>query len=60
MANGFWPAHPHFGDVLVLTNSWGKTWGINGRAYLPVEDAVRLLSEDGEVAAPTDYPARAI
>jgi hypothetical protein len=60
MANGFWPAHPQFGDVLVLTNSWGKTWGINGRAYLPVEDAVRLLSEDGEVAAPTDYPARAI
>jgi hypothetical protein len=60
MCNGFWPAHPKFGDVLVFTNSWGKSWGINGRAYLPVEDAIRLLSEDGEVAAPTDFPARAI
>ena len=56
MANGFWPAHPQFGDVLVLTNSWGKSWGINGRGYLPIEDAVRLLKEDGEVAAPTDFP----
>lgn len=56
MANGYWPAHPVFGDVLVLTNSWGKGWGINGRAYLPVESAARLLKEDGEVAAPTDFP----
>jgi hypothetical protein len=60
MCNGFWPAHPQFGDVLVLTNSWGKSWGLNGRAYLPIEDAVRLLSEDGEVAAPTDFPVRPI
>lgn len=56
MANGYWPNHPQFGDVLVLTNSWGKSWGINGRAYLPVESAIRLLKEDGEVAAPTDFP----
>ena len=56
LANGFWPAHPKFGDVLVLTNSWGRDWGLNGRCYLPVEDATRLLSEDGEVAAPTDFP----
>ena len=56
MANGYWPAHPQFGDVLVLTNSWGKGWGINGRAYLPIESATRLLKEEGEVAAPTDFP----
>lgn len=56
MANGFWPAHPQFGDVLVLTNSWGKDWGLSGRAYLPIEDSSRLLKEDGEVAAPTDFP----
>jgi len=59
MANGYWPGHPKFGDVLVLTNSWGKVFGINGRGYLPVESASRLLSEDGEVAAPTDIPIRA-
>lgn len=56
MCNGYWPKHPTFGDVLVFTNSWGKNWGLNGRAYLPVEDATRLLKEDGEVAAPTDFP----
>lgn len=56
MCNGFWPNHPQFGDVLVFTNSWGKSWGLNGRAYLSVADGARLLKEDGEVAAPTDFP----
>lgn len=59
VANGFWPAHPTFGDVLVLTNSWGRAWGLSGRGYLPVESAKRLLAEEGEVAAPTDFPIRA-
>ena len=59
MANGFWPNHPLFGDILVLTNSWGRDWGLGGRGYLPVESTKRLLSEDGEVAAPTDFPIRA-
>jgi len=56
IANGFWPNHPKFGDILVLTNSWGRDWGLNGRCYLPIEAADRLLKEDGEVAAPTDFP----
>src|SRR5690348_16115630 len=60
LANGFWPAHPKFGDVLVLTNSWGSDWGLNGRCFIPVEDVRRLLSEDGEVAAPTDFTVHAI
>lgn len=60
LANGFWPAHPKFGDVLVLTNSWGADWGVNGRCYLPLEAATRLLNEDGEVAAPTDFMVHAI
>lgn len=60
MANGYWPKHPQFGDVLVLTNSWGKSWGVNGRAYLPVEALDRLLKEDGEAAAPTDFPIRPV
>lgn len=56
MANGYWPAHPTYGDILVLTNSRGKGWGLYGRCYLPVASAARLLQEGGEVAAPTDYP----
>ena len=60
MANGFWPAHPVFGDVLVLTNSRGSGWGINGRGYLPVETANRLLKEDGESLALVDVPVRPI
>jgi hypothetical protein len=57
LCNGFWPNHPKFGDILVLTQSWGRGWGLNGRCYLPVEGGGdRLLSEDGEVAAPTDFP----
>ena len=59
LANGYWPNHPLFGDILVLTNRWGLDWGLRGRGYLPVETAQRLLSEDGEVAAPTDIPIRA-
>lgn len=58
MANGYWPAHPTFGDVLVLTNSWGKYWGVDGRGYLPVETANRLLKEDGESLAVVDLPVR--
>jgi hypothetical protein len=60
MANGFWPNHPRFGDVLVLTNSWGRSWGIAGRGYLPVESADRLLKEDGESLAIVDAMARPI
>lgn len=60
MANGYWPAHPIFGDVLVLTNSWGRLWGLGGRGYLPVETADRLLKEDGESLALVDLLARPI
>lgn len=60
MANGFWPAHPDFGDVIILTNSWGKGWGINGRGFLRIPDLRRLLSEDGESVAPTDLPLKPV
>lgn len=60
MANGYWPGHPDFGDVVVLTNSWGKGWGVNGRGFLRVADLRRLLSEDGEAVAPTDLPPKVV
>jgi hypothetical protein len=54
LANGYLPAHPVYGEVLVLTNSWGYNWGIAGSAFIQVEDVARLLAEDGEACVPTD------
>lgn len=39
------------GKVL-LYNSWGKDWGVNGNAWLSFDDLDRLLHEDGEFAIP--------
>lgn len=52
LANGYWPQHPDFGDVIVLTNSEGRYWGINGRAYLRVSDLKSLLLDGGEAVVP--------
>lgn len=48
-----------------FTNSWGPSWGVNGRAYLTWDDWARLLGEQGDVTvllplavpAPTPTPA---
>lgn len=37
--------------LIGFTNSWGASWGEDGRAYLPWEDFERLLSEQGDVTA---------
>ena len=59
LANGIWPKHPLFKeDVVVWTNSWGSSYGINGRGFIPVESLDRLLKEDGEACIPTDRPVR--
>lgn len=51
MANGYWPRHPDLGDVVVLTTTWGKNWGLRGRCYIPVS----LLNETViEAALPVD------
>jgi hypothetical protein len=39
-------------SYLVLNNSWGPSWGANGRAKLSLSDLERLLSEDGEACFP--------
>lgn len=45
MANGYWPAHPDLGDVIVLTCTWGKTWGLRGRCYISLPLLDELLVE---------------
>jgi hypothetical protein len=47
------------GKRVGFTNSWGESWGVQGRAYLSWSDFGRLLSEDGDVTAfvPISQPA---
>ena len=40
-------------DGVVLQNSWGKGWGINGLAEIKVSDLSKLLSAYGEAAVAT-------
>jgi len=35
-------------QVFRLQNSWGRAWGLNGRAWIRFSDLRRLLDEDGE------------
>ena len=42
-----------------LTNSWGTSWGMEGRAYLTWADATRLLGQQGDVTVPTPVTAPA-
>jgi hypothetical protein len=47
------------GQRIGFTNSWGESWGVQGRAYLSWSDFSRLLSEDGDVTVfvPISQPA---
>lgn len=42
-----------------MQNSWGSSWGIQGRAYMTLDTFTRLLSEQGDVTAfvPISKPA---
>lgn len=35
-------------EAVILTNSWGTNWGINGRAYLKFTDLGHLLDDEGD------------
>jgi hypothetical protein len=39
-------------QALLLHNSWGRTWGVNGCAWLSFTDAASLLADDGEACVP--------
>lgn len=41
------------GELFRLDNTWGKSWGQSGSAWLSATDLARLMTEDGEAAIPT-------
>ena len=54
LAIGYNPSSQVFGgkETIILQNSWGKAWGIDGIAEITVEDLNKLLREGGEACVP--------
>jgi len=40
-------------EAVLLYNSWGKDWGVDGNAWLSFSDLEQLIKEDGEFAIPS-------
>jgi hypothetical protein len=47
---GWSQTHGRFQGV----NSWGRSWGVDGRFSISAEDMERLIHEDGEICAPVE------
>jgi len=43
--------------LLRMKNSWGRSWGGDGRAMIEIEDFDRLLREDGEACLAIEVPS---
>lgn len=41
-------------EALLCQNSWGKSWGKNGRFWIPYVDALVLIHDQGEACTPTE------
>lgn len=54
LAIGYNPSSEAFSgeETIILQNSWGKSWGIDGIAEMTVKDLDRLLKEGGEACVP--------
>lgn len=53
LIDGFDPDPTAPDDVYWMTNSWGTSWGQQGRAWLTGADLATLLADDGDVTVPT-------
>lgn len=58
LAIGFRAASPNFDGrpSVLLQNSWGPSWGINGVAEIEVEELAKLLKTHAEACLPLDGP----
>jgi hypothetical protein len=54
LAVGYNPNSEKFNnkETIILQNSWGRSWGIDGIAEMTVEDLDRLIREGGEACVP--------
>lgn len=54
LAIGYNPSSEAFKgeETIILQNSWGNSWGIDGIAEMTVKDLDRLLKEGGEACVP--------
>ena len=43
-------------ELYGLQNSWGSTWGVNGKAYISIKDFGDLLAADGEAMTAVEEP----
>lgn len=53
-----WPNPDGSVGRIGMLNTWGRGWGMDGRAWMTLHEAASLLDGDGECAAPVEIKVR--